>query len=164
MTETEIIEYYTSGTISDEQSLKERFEKCILSYFGDKEEITLQQYEEYESILLGTTEGAQEVRGISAYAGIVQGIARVIHNPKQSSEFNEGDILVTGMTRPEFLPLFKKAAGIVTDVGGMLSHAAITARELKKPCVIGTQTATKILKDGYRIEVNAEKGVVKILE
>lgn len=58
----------------------------------------------------------------------------------------------------------KKAAGFVTDAGGILSHAAIVARELKKPCVIGTQRATKILKDGDIIELDANKGIVKKIE
>jgi pyruvate,water dikinase len=69
--------------------------------------------------------------------------------------FIEGDILVTGMTRPEYLPFVKKCSAFITDAGGMLSHAAITARELHKPCIIGTEIATKILKDGDLIEVDA---------
>lgn len=68
------------------------------------------------------------------------------------------------MTRPEYIHLAKKSAGIITDAGGILSHAAITARELKKPCIIGTKNATQILKDGDLVEVDAENGVVKILE
>ena len=75
-----------------------------------------------------------------------------------------GDILVTGMTRPEFLPLFRKAAAVVTDAGGMLSHAAITAREMRKPCIVGTEIATKVLKNGDIIEVDANKGAVKIIK
>jgi len=65
------------------------------------------------------------------------------------------------MTRPEYLPLFKKAAAVVTDAGGILSHAAIVARELKKPCVIGTQNATKRLNNGDRVEVDATHGTIK---
>ena len=68
------------------------------------------------------------------------------------------------MTRPEFLPLMKKAAAFVTDAGGLLSHAAIVARELKKPCIIATETATKVFKDGDLIEVDADKGVVRVLK
>ncbi|MBU6390574.1 phosphoenolpyruvate synthase, partial [Patescibacteria group bacterium] len=75
--------------------------------------------------------------------------------------FEKGDILVTGMTRPEFLPLMEKAAAFVTDAGGILSHAAIVAREMKKPCVIGTGVATQIFKDGDVVGVDADKGVVR---
>ena len=63
----------------------------------------------------------------------------MIFDPEKRSDFKEGDILVTGMTRPEFVPLMEKAAAFVTDAGGMLSHAAITAREMKKPCIVGTE-------------------------
>jgi pyruvate,water dikinase len=65
------------------------------------------------------------------------------------------------MTRPDFLPLMKKASAVITDAGGILSHAAITARELKKPTIIGTNNSTKILKDGDKVIVDAEKGTVK---
>ncbi|HYC34168.1 MAG TPA: PEP-utilizing enzyme, partial [Candidatus Paceibacterota bacterium] len=70
-------------------------------------------------------------------------------------------ILVTDNTDVRFLPLMKKAAAIVTDRGGILSHAAIVARELKKPCIVGTKVATKILKDEDLVEVDAQKGVVR---
>jgi pyruvate,water dikinase len=68
------------------------------------------------------------------------------------------------MTRPEYVPLMKKAAGIITDEGGITCHAAIVSRELKIPCVIGTKIATKVLKDGDMVEVDADKGIVKILK
>jgi pyruvate,water dikinase len=67
------------------------------------------------------------------------------------------------MTRPEFVPLMKKASAIVTAEGGITCHAAIVSRELGIPCVIGTKNATKVLKTGDEIEVDAEKGIVKIL-
>jgi pyruvate,water dikinase len=68
------------------------------------------------------------------------------------------------MTRPEYISAMKKAAAIVTDEGGITCHAAIVSRELKKPCIIGTKIATKVLKDGDLVEVDADKGIVKILE
>ena len=68
------------------------------------------------------------------------------------------------MTRPEFLPIMKKAGAIVTDEGGVTCHAAIVSRELKIPCIIGTQVATSQLKDGDFIEVNADKGYVRKLK
>lgn len=77
---------------------------------------------------------------------------------------NDGDILVTGMTTPDFLSAIRKSAGFVTDEGGITCHAAIVSRELKKPCIIGTKIATQILKDGDLVEVDANKGIVKILE
>jgi len=68
------------------------------------------------------------------------------------------------MTRPEFVPLMKKAAAIITDEGGITSHAAIISREMNIPCIIGTKIATKIFKDGDLVEVDADKGIVKILK
>jgi hypothetical protein len=68
------------------------------------------------------------------------------------------------MTRPEFVPLMKKAGAIITNEGGITCHAAIIARELKKPCIIGTKIATQVLKDGDFVEVDADAGVVRILE
>lgn len=73
-------------------------------------------------------------------------------------------ILVTPMTQPELVSFMKKAAAFVTDEGGITCHAAIIARELKKPCIIGTKIATKVLKDGDMVEVDADNGLVKIIK
>lgn len=75
-----------------------------------------------------------------------------------------GDVLVTTMTHPEFLLLMKKASAIVTDEGGITCHAAIVARELGKPCIIGTKFATQVLKDGDMVEVDADSGVVRVID
>jgi pyruvate,water dikinase len=83
---------------------------------------------------------------------------------KQIYSIQKGEILVSPMTMPDFLPAMKKAAAFVTDEGGMACHAAIVAREIKKPCVVGTKNATKILKDGDLVEVDANNGVVRILK
>jgi len=68
------------------------------------------------------------------------------------------------MTRPEYTGIMKKAKAIVTDEGGITCHAAIVAREMKKPCIIGTKVATQVLHDGDLVEVDADRGVVKILK
>ena len=68
------------------------------------------------------------------------------------------------MTRPEFVPAMRKAAAIVTDEGGVTCHAAIISRELGKPCIIGTKVATKALKDGQYVDVNANHGIVKVVD
>ncbi len=92
--------------------------------------------------------------------GKVRGKVRIVHNPAKDV-FNEGEVLVTTMTRPEFVPIMQKALAIVTNEGGLTSHAAIVSRELGIPCVIGTKVATQILKNGDLVEVDAEKGIVK---
>ena len=104
------------------------------------------------------------VQGKSASAGRVRGICRIVLHPDRVLKFNKGDILVTGMTRPNFLPLIKLAGAIITDSGGILCHAAIVARELGKPCIISTEIATKILHDGDLVEVDANKGIVRIIK
>ncbi|MFA5183992.1 MAG: PEP-utilizing enzyme [Patescibacteria group bacterium] len=105
-----------------------------------------------------------EVRGLIACPGKVKGEVVVINKKSEFSKMMPGKILVTTMTRPDYLPLMKQAAAVVTDEGGITSHAAIVSRELKIPCIIGTQVATKVLKDGYQVEVNANHGVVLVLE
>ncbi len=107
------------------------------------------------------TEMIEELHGQIAYPGKVKGIVRIVLNPRTQQNFHEGDILVTGMTSPDFVPLLGKAGGFVTELGGVTCHAAIIARELKKPCVIGTKTATKVFKDGDLVEVDADKGIVR---
>lgn len=106
----------------------------------------------------------KEIAGRPAFSGIVRGSVRVVTKFEQFHTFQDGEILVTFMTTPNYLPLLKKAAGFITDEGGITCHAAIVSRELKKPCIIGTKIATKVLKDGDVVEVDAEKGVVKILK
>ena len=101
------------------------------------------------------------VKGVSAFAGKVTGKVRLIMNTKDIVKFKKGEIIVSQMTDPHYLPIMKKAAAFVTDEGGMLCHAAIVARELQKPCVIGTKIATKIFKDGDLVEVDAIKGLVQ---
>jgi pyruvate,water dikinase len=76
----------------------------------------------------------------------------------------QGDVLVSDTTGPEMMIAIKKAAAIITDEGGLMSHAAIVAREFKIPCIVGTKYGTSILKDGDLVEVDANKGVVRILK
>lgn len=102
-----------------------------------------------------------EIKGVPGCPGSARGKVRVVTSPKATLKFKTGEILVVPETTPDFVPLMKKAAAIVTDQGGITSHAAIVSRELNKPCVIGTKIATKVLHDGDLVEVDAEKGVVK---
>ena len=107
--------------------------------------------------------------GSVAFGGKVRGRVRILrHNKedvsKEVEKFAEGDILVTEMTRPDTVMACGKAAAIVTDEGGVVCHAAIIARELKKPCIVGTKIATRILRDGMMVEVDADRGIVKVIE
>ncbi|MBI4779141.1 hypothetical protein HY797_01655 [Candidatus Falkowbacteria bacterium] len=104
----------------------------------------------------------QEISGNVAFPGKAIGKARIIFSSKDLNKVNRGDILIATTTNPDLLPAMEKAAAFVTDQGGITSHAAIVAREMKKPCVIGTRVATKVLRDGDLVEVDANKGVVHL--
>jgi len=106
---------------------------------------------------------AREFKGQSAFRGKVEGIVRMLRRRDQIADVKAGDIIVSPMTTPDFIPAMQLAAAFVTDEGGITSHAAIVARELKKPCIIGTKFATTLLKDGDRVEVDANQGIVRIL-
>jgi len=105
--------------------------------------------------------GLNVIKGMTAQTGLVKGKVRVVHNYQELKKLKNGEILVTEQTTPSFVVALKKAAGLVTDLGGLTCHAAIVSRELRIPCVVGTQIATHILKDGDKVEVDANKGMVK---
>ncbi|NTU99133.1 hypothetical protein HGA64_03965 [Candidatus Falkowbacteria bacterium] len=110
-------------------------------------------------------EGGSELKGMIASKGdgsVVEGVVRIVANP-QSDKFAEGDILVTSMTRIEFVPLMRKARAIITNEGGIACHAAIVSRELGIPCIIGTKVATETLKSGDRVRLDMRTGIVSPL-
>ena len=92
----------------------------------------------------------------------ITGRVKIILDPRNPGDFKQGQILVTTMTSPDFLPLVKKAVAIITDEGGITCHAAIVSRELGIPCVVGTKIATQVLNDNDLVEVNANHGIIKI--
>ena len=100
------------------------------------------------------------LKGASASLGSAYGPVKIIHKPTEIDKINEGDILVTEMTTPDFVPAMRKATAIVTDTGGRTCHAAIVSRELGIPCVVGTGTATSMLKNGQFITVDGARGLV----
>src|SRR3989344_1521485 len=100
------------------------------------------------------------VSGLVGSPGKAAGSVQIVHPDKLDVDFPEGAVLVCEVTTPDYVPLMQKAAAIITDQGGILSHAAIVARELKKPCIVGTGNATKKLKNGQKVLINADKGEV----
>lgn len=156
----------STGNIPDLTTLEERKSNYFFAgnqlYTGkDKKFI-----EDTFSILFEKEEIADsnEFKGTAAFKGKVSGKVKIVFGPKQMEKVEEGDILVAPMTLPDILPAMKKASAFVTDEGGVMCHAAIIAREMKKPCIIGTKIATQVLKDGDMVEVDAERGVVKIIQ
>lgn len=102
-----------------------------------------------------------ELKGMIAYKGKVRGAVKIVLTVEDISKVKKGGILVSSATNPDLISAMKKAAAFVTDSGGIISHAAIVSREMKKPCVVGTKIATKVLKDGDMVEVDADNGIVR---
>jgi phosphoenolpyruvate synthase/pyruvate phosphate dikinase len=108
-----------------------------------------------------TDTSAKQVKGTVAYAGTVRGPARILKDIREVKKVRRGDIIICPMTWPSVIIALEKAAAFVTDEGGILCHAAILARELKKTCVTGTKNATVLFHDGDMVEVDGETGVVR---
>lgn len=101
-----------------------------------------------------------EVRGRAASRGVVSGVARWVNHEHYSEDaFQRGEILITEMTKPDMVPMMIRAAAVVTEIGGVICHAAIVARELGIPCVVAAEGARRL--DGRTIEVDGGSGIVK---
>jgi len=101
------------------------------------------------------------VNGLGASPGVVSGAVRIVHKLDHLDQVQEGDVMVTEMTMPDMVPAMKRAAGIITDEGGMTSHAAIISRELGVPAVVGTGNGTRVLNDGQNVTLDGDKGTVR---
>lgn len=146
--------------------LKQREKFCV--YYAEKGFDKIYTGEEAEKltrkIKSEIDKGITELKGQCGSAGYAKGTVKIITSVEEIAKIKEGEILVSIATNPDIVPAMQKAAAIVTEQGGITCHAAIVSREMGKPCVIGTKIATKILKDGDLVEVNANNGTVKILE
>ncbi|WP_333032961.1 MULTISPECIES: phosphoenolpyruvate synthase [unclassified Microcoleus] len=105
---------------------------------------------------------AEAIVGLAVSSGVIEGRARVILN-MEDADLEDGDILVTSFTDPSWTPLFVSIKGLVTEVGGLMTHGAVIAREYGLPAVVGVENATKLIKDGQRIRVHGTEGYVEIL-
>jgi pyruvate,water dikinase len=105
-----------------------------------------------------------ELTGVAASAGVAEGPARVITSPSQLGEVRPGEVLVCPITAPSWAPLFSRIAAAVSDIGGIMSHAAIVSREYGLPAVVGTGFGTKTIKNGQRVRVDGTRGTVTILD
>lgn len=165
----EIVKFF-DGEIVDVDSIGTR-QRGYAAYAsnGVIEFATGVAYKKIQKMVRGEEQEDQVIKGAVANKGKVRGHVRVISFSSadyqdQVKAFKKGEILVTGMTRPQIVHLVKKAAAIVTDEGGITSHAAVVGREFNIPTVIGTHNATDVLKTGDEVEVDANKGIVKIIK
>ncbi len=162
------------GSKVDEETISKRSRASILYNMGDK--VSYCYGEPAEKIFNEFSyeedhQNGLEVQGTCASPGIVRGYARVgeadyddfnkLH--KFFEEMKQGEILVCETTSPDLMPAMRKASAFVTNQGGMISHAAIVSREFGIPCIVGTKNGTKIIKTGDLLEVDASKGIVRIL-
>ena len=149
----------------DPQELDVRINYCMIVWTLDRYDVTtdLAFIEKLDSIGTGETLASRELKGFTASRGLAIGKVKIIESVEEIYKVEKGDVIVAVMTRPDYLPAMQKAEAFVTDEGGITCHAAIVAREMKKPCIIGTKIATKILKDGDLVEVDANSGKVKVI-
>ena len=114
--------------------------------------------------LIEPSKTKKALTGTPASVGKAQGKVNVVLNVSQILKFQEGNILVAPFTNVNYLPVMRKAKAILTETGGLTSHAAIVARELKKPCIVGIKDLIAVLKDGDMVEVDAGKGIVRVIK
>ncbi len=148
------------------ESMPETFALCTR---GDEEFIGGEEAKQLFSKLLPAAKETSELKGRVGNKGVYTGKVKKIDFALDTdfaaevAAMDEGDVLVSGSTGPEMILACKKAGAIVTEEGGMLTHAAIVSRELGIPCVVGTQIATTILHDGDAVEVDGDKGIVRLI-
>lgn len=151
------------------KKLMGRRKKYFYLYIGDKKQEQILTNEKsldviYNKFLKIKIKGKIGlIQGRSAYPGRIRGVVYKSINQKKKKPKRKS-VLVVSMTHPKDIALIRESSAIITDEGGILSHAAIISRELRIPCIIGTKIATKVLKDGDLVEVDANKGVVRIIK
>lgn len=161
---------FSKGELSNNQlqEIQKRTNGCFMLnekiyLINELDSILIQSSLSLEKVI---TEEVKEIKGQVGYKTdkLIIGIVRVISGFKNMGEFKTGEILVTEMTNPDYLPIMRIAAAIVTDEGGITCHAAIASRELKIPCIIGTKIATKVLKNSDIIEINTNNGIIRTVK
>ncbi len=135
-----------------------------LRIFSGKQKKEIMEKEKINQFFQKNYKNVTIIRGLAGNIGKTSGRVRSIRDKKDMNAFQKGEIVVTYMTTLEFTPLFYKAAGIITDEGGLGCHAAIVAREFDIPCIVGTKIATKALKNGDLVELDANKGMARLLK
>ena len=166
--EKDIVNFLDNGVVLDDKVINQR-KKGFVVYFNSRKEIICASGEDIKNALkkLGFNkeeENFESIKGMSASKGTAQGRVVIVKGVKDLPNINKGDVLVAVTTHPDYVPAMQKAVAIVTDEGGVTSHAAIVSREFGIPCIVGTKTATKTLNDGDYVEVDGSNGMIKILK
>ncbi len=165
----EMIAYLKNGEVVSKKVIDERKDAwAVLSIDGQISIISGKKSVEGVASKYGIEDVKQQasqkqVKGQAACLGKATGRARIIKNIREFGKIKRGDVLITPMTTPDYVPVMKKVAAIVTDEGGVTCHAAIVSREFNIPCIVGTSNATKVFCDGDLVEVDANTGIAKIV-
>ncbi|MBI2334813.1 hypothetical protein HYU96_03340 [Candidatus Daviesbacteria bacterium] len=150
----------------DEEFINNRREKCFVVWeekSGKPSILIGEETKEWEEILIPQVNSSPVIKGNCASKGKITGKVRVLLNASENDTLEGGEVLVTFMTSPDFMSAVRRCSAIITNLGGITSHAAIISRELGIPCIVGTKNATEILKTGDMVEVDANKGIVRII-
>ena len=176
----EISNLLKTHKVDDYINLAHEREKCyaiitldekVTSFVGDEAQkvdsilshcINVQKREEKEQEKIETSENI--VTGMIANMGCIKGRAKILNSYEDISNVNIGDIIISTMTLPNYIAAMEKAKGFITDEGGITCHAAILSREFNVPCIVGTINATKVINDNDLIELDANNGIIRILE
>ncbi len=167
LTPQEFQQFLDDPTSVDRSTLSKREAWCCFWTDGLSSDIHITTDREAKrdfEIPILCIEASNELQGRTVYPGKVQGKIQIVNTIEDMQKCSPGCIVVSINTSPSIMPVLKQCAAIITDEGGITCHAAIVSRELGKPCIIGTKIATKVLKDGDKVEVDAEKGIVRILK
>ena len=161
------IEEFTNGKFPEKEELEKRKKYYVLNKYNLEINKSFSEIaEEYnfkiEEKNSGKTE--KEVKGMIAMRGKAIGRVKILYKTEDINKIEAGDILIAPMTTPDHIIAMDKASAFVTDEGGIACHAAIIAREFGKPCIVGTDNATKVFKDNDLVFVNADEGTVKIFK
>ncbi|MEK7202891.1 MAG: PEP-utilizing enzyme [Patescibacteria group bacterium] len=163
----EIIKHLHPNSQPNKKELKDR-KKCYLLYTTRKGTIILTGKDVFEVETKirhrqPKLSSNNTILGTVVFSGHAKGVVKIVKSEDELKKIQKGDIIVSPMTQVSFTPYLKKVKAIITDEGGVTCHAAIISRELGIPCIIGTKIATRVLKDGDKVEVDAERGIVKKL-
>ncbi|MFH1750868.1 MAG: PEP-utilizing enzyme [Candidatus Micrarchaeota archaeon] len=167
LTNDEIVKFLENGKAPTIKVIRNRRKEWLI--IQDGEEVKIFGGTEAARIArleLGNSnrQGTGCLMGRAGSKGAATGPARIVNTNKDLMKIRRGDVMVTSMTRQDFVPYLRRCAALVTDEGGITSHAAITCRELKIPCIVGTEIATVTFHDGELLEVDSKKGQVRIIE
>ena len=164
LTYEEIERILLNQKIPKESEIKKR-DSAFIYYFTDSMHIVTDKQDiiDIQNMFKHNVSPVQEFTGTIANEGIAKGAVKIVNSYQELEKVNRGDILVAKVTDPRYTPYMRIASAIITDEGGVLSHASITSRELNLPCIVGTKIASKVLKDGDMVEVDANHGIVRKL-